>query len=67
LKLMDRYPWAQLHAVYVHPQFVERVRAAVEGRLKDVGTSHARYAAEKWERLFARALDGGRDDDRGES
>jgi len=21
LALMDRYPWAQLHAVYVHPEF----------------------------------------------
>ena len=26
LALMDRYPWAQLHAVYVHPEFVERER-----------------------------------------
>jgi hypothetical protein len=52
LSLMDRYPWAQLHPVYVHPEFVERVRAAVEERLKDGSTSHARYAAEKWERLF---------------
>ena len=52
LKLMDRYPWAQLHPVFVHPKFVERVRAAVEERLKGVGTSRVQYAAEKWERLF---------------
>ena len=58
LKLMDRYPWAQLHAVTVHPEFVERVRVAVEERLKGVGTSHAEYAAEKWERLFRRVTAG---------
>ena len=54
LTLMDRYPWARLHPVYVHPEFVERVRAAVEERLRGVGTSHAEYAAGKWERLFER-------------
>ena len=26
LRLMDRYPWARLHPIAVHPEFVERVR-----------------------------------------
>jgi hypothetical protein len=33
LRLMDRYKWARLHPLYVHPAFVERVRVAVEARL----------------------------------
>ena len=33
LQLLDRYPWARLHPVAVHPEFVERVRVAVEERL----------------------------------
>ena len=58
LQLMDRYPWAQLHAVYVHPEFVARVRVAVEERLHGIDTSNAQYAAEKWERLFRRVTAG---------
>ena len=33
---MDRYRWARLHPLAVHPEFVERVRAAVEERLANV-------------------------------
>ena len=36
LRLMDRYRWARLHPLAVHPEFVERVRAAVEERLAKV-------------------------------
>jgi hypothetical protein len=50
---MDRYKWARLHPLYVHPAFVELVRAAVEERLaiemQDRWTNHARG---KWERLL---------------
>ena len=53
LRLMDRYRWARLHPLAVHPAFVERVRAAVEERLakesQDQWTEHARG---KWERLL---------------
>jgi hypothetical protein len=53
LRLMDRYKWARLHPLYVHPAFVELVRAAVEERLaiemQDRWTNHARG---KWERLL---------------
>ena len=56
LRLMDRYRWARLHPLAVHPEFVERVRTAVEERLakesQDRWTEHARG---KWERLFKQA------------
>jgi hypothetical protein len=52
LRLMDRYQWARLHPLYVHPAFMERVRAAVEERLADVDSESAERAREKWERLL---------------
>jgi hypothetical protein len=51
LQLLDRYPWVRLHPVYVHPDFVDRVRAAVEERLSDPGDEFAR---DNWRRLFWR-------------
>ena len=54
LSLMDRYPWVQLSPVYVHPEYVERVRAAVEQRLANVDPDNAERAREKWERVFGR-------------
>jgi hypothetical protein len=56
LRLMDRYKWARLHPLYVHPAFVERVRVAVEERLAKEPQDHwTEYAREKWERLFKQA------------
>jgi len=53
LRLMDRYKWARLHPLYVHPEFVERVRMAVEERLaKEPQDRWTEYAREKWERLL---------------
>jgi len=52
LRLLDRYPWARLYPMYVHPAFVERVRVAVEERLADVDPDGAEQAREKWRRLF---------------
>ena len=56
LQLMDRYPWARLHPVAVHPDFVDRVRAAVEERLAG-GPQHRSVERERaqWERLLGRA------------
>lgn len=55
LRLMDRYRWARLHPLYVHPEFLERVRAAVEERLATEPASHLiEYARGKWERLLGR-------------
>ena len=53
LRLLDRYPWARLYPVAVHPEFVERVRVAVEERLAVVpqGTDTERVRG-KWERLL---------------
>jgi hypothetical protein len=53
LRLMDRYKWARLHPLYVHPAFVERVRVAVEARLAKEPQNHwTETAREKWERLL---------------
>jgi hypothetical protein len=55
LRLMDRYKWARLHPLYVHPAFVERVRVAVEARLANEPQDRwTEYAREKWEGLFSR-------------
>ena len=52
LRLMDRYRWARLYPLTVHPEFVDRVRAAVEERLADVDEAGAERARGKWERLL---------------
>jgi hypothetical protein len=53
LRLMDRYPWAMLHALEVHVDFSERVRVAVEGRLtKQEPSRHVKRALERWERVL---------------
>jgi hypothetical protein len=56
LRLMDRYPWARLHPVAVHPEFVERVRVAVGERLAGE-PQHRSVERERgqWERLLGRA------------
>jgi len=55
LRLMDRYPWARLHPLVVHPEFVERVRVAVEERLGSLPQDRpTEYAQGKWERLLGR-------------
>lgn len=54
LSLIDRYPWARLHPLYVHPDFVGRMRVAVAERLTDVDPDGAERARGKWERVFAR-------------
>jgi len=55
LALMDRYPWVRLSPQYVHPDFVERVRAAVEERLKDVDPDGAERVRGNWEWRFEQA------------
>lgn len=52
LSLLDRYPWVRLSPQYVHPEFVERVKAAVEQRLANVDPDDAERARGKWGRLF---------------
>jgi hypothetical protein len=55
LQLMDRYPWARLHPVQVHPAFFERVRLAVDARLVRAPPDRfTEYAREKWDSLFRR-------------
>ena len=53
LRLLDRYPWARLHPMEVHPEFVERLRAAVAERLARISDRRERERArEKWERVL---------------
>jgi hypothetical protein len=58
LSLMDRYPWVRLSPQYVHPDFVERVRAALEERLKDVDPDGAERVRGRWEWRFEQAVGG---------
>jgi hypothetical protein len=52
LTLMDRYPWVRLHPVYVHPDFMARVRTAVEQRLANVDASTAEDVRWRWGRVL---------------
>ena len=53
LRLMDRYQWARLYPLYVHPAFVERVRVAVEERLaKETPNASTERARGKWGRVL---------------
>lgn len=56
LQLMDRYPWARLHPLAVHPEFAERVRVAMEKRLavQPQGSDTERVRG-KWERVLGRS------------
>jgi hypothetical protein len=64
LRLMDRYPWARLHPVAVHPAFVERVMVAVEERLAGEPQHRSvERARGKWERLLGRTGMNGREGD----
>ena len=57
LELMDRYPWAMLYPLTVHPGFVDRVRVAVEERLlKQEPQPHVGRVRDKWERVLGEAV-----------
>ena len=56
LRLLDRYPWARLHPVAVHPEFVDRVRVAVEERLAgELPHRSVERERGKWVRLLKQA------------
>jgi hypothetical protein len=55
LSLMDRYPWVRLSPQYVHPDFVERVKTAIEERLRDVDPDGAERVRGRWEWRFEQA------------
>jgi len=59
LERLDRYPWAMLHPLEVHPGFRELVKVALEMRIaKRASSQHTVRAKMKWERL----LDGSSED-----
>lgn len=48
LALLDRYPWARLRGLEVHPDFRKRVWAAVTERLENRAGSRTLYSREEW-------------------
>jgi hypothetical protein len=48
LKLLDKYPWHQLYPLYVHPDYLKRILAAVRRRLARRGPAHIRYRLQEW-------------------
>ena len=60
LAMLDRYRWATLHPIEVHPEFRDRVRMAVEARLtKEAPGPWIEQAREKWADMLGRAVVGG--------
>jgi hypothetical protein len=49
IALLDRYPWAKLHPLAVHPKFRKRVWGEVQRRLDHDGGDH--YALDRWRRI----------------
>ena len=54
LRLMDRYTWHRLHPLTVHPEFRERVWAAVQSRFDSDQEPHQ---VRRWRELCAEAQD----------
>jgi hypothetical protein len=48
--LLDRYPWALLPSIEVHPEFAERLWGEVTRRIKDRGGAQAARVSERWAR-----------------
>ena len=48
LVLLDRYPWARLSPMYVHPDFRSRVWEAVQERLEGEDGSQVQRSLERW-------------------
>ena len=49
LEQLDRYPWAMLYPLEVHPEFRERVREALDARWAKAGSSRqVERVREKW-------------------
>ena len=56
-QLLDRYPWAQLYPVEVHPLFVEGVRLAVAERLALLPCgSRLEKQRKQWDRVLLEAV-----------
>jgi hypothetical protein len=52
LASLDKYPWANLRPLEVHPQFADRVLAAARERLApDDSSAHAQGRQREWSRL----------------
>jgi hypothetical protein len=52
LAALDRYPWARLHPLAVHPQFADRVYVAARERLAiDISSAHSARRLTDWSDL----------------
>lgn len=51
IALLDRYPWAMLSALEVHPEFRERVWTEVKQRLETQDGARSERARERWARV----------------
>jgi hypothetical protein len=50
LALLDKYPWAMLAGMEVHPEFRERVWAAITARLSTQQSSRIEHTRARWAR-----------------
>ena len=55
LQLLDRYPWARLTGLAVHPIFRQRAWTAVQQRLENAHGPGVGRAREAWARLCGQA------------
>jgi hypothetical protein len=51
LTLLDRYPWAMLSPLQIHPDFRHRVWDAVQKRLEHESGTHAKERSARWARM----------------
>jgi hypothetical protein len=56
LRLIDRYPLHRLHPLTVHPEFCERVWAAVQNRFASDRRPVENWQLERWRELCAPRL-----------
>src|SRR5262245_43693818 len=56
LRLIDRYPWHKLSPLTVHPEFCERVWAAVQNRFGSDRRPEEDWRLERWRELCASRL-----------
>jgi len=54
LRLLDRYPWARLYPLSIHPEFKQKIWVAARKRLKD-GDEYSLAALRRWKELCGRS------------
>jgi len=49
LRMLDRYPWARLNGMFVHPEFRQRLWEAVKDRLEGQEGDKVKRCLERWQ------------------